>query len=176
MENKIWDLVEHEAAKSPCKKRRVGAVLVDGESIVTGYNHNPVEHDCEDGEATHPDTVHAEIDMITKLPASYDGTGATLYVNHQPCDRCLTSLGVRNITDIRVSSTAEKWPGVVDPINPKHYSGLSTYKGAAKNQDAYEGFLHLNAFKYIERMWHKEKPKQDLEKAQWYLGKLKDEL
>ena len=39
-----------------------------------------------------------------------------------------------------------------------------------------EGMLQAQALKYLLRMWLKDNPKQDAEKARWYLNRLIDSL
>jgi deoxycytidylate deaminase len=77
------------AASSPCKKRKVGAVIVSptGTIISTGINHNPTG-DCEDSLGnTMKSTLHAEVDAILNAgPTSL--TGSTIYVTHEPCGAC----------------------------------------------------------------------------------------
>jgi len=187
-EENIWNLVEHEAAKSPCEKRKVGCVIIDadGNVISTGYNFNTTQYECEDSAGfTLPDVMHAEVAAAMGILESAKRP-LTAYVNHQPCNSCQDTLGSAGVKNVEVRETSERWDYTnaecdkaeddYDAINPKHYSGLETYQAAAKNYDAYQGFLHLNAFKYIERMWHKENPAQDLKKSMWYLDKLKDTM
>ena len=57
--------------------------------------------------------------------------------------------------------------------NPKHYGGDTTYE-AIKVIEAWELNFHLgNVVKYISRAGKKDltKTKEDLLKAQWYLGR-----
>ena len=42
--------------------------------------------------------------------------------------------------------------------------------------DAVAGMLQAQVLKYLLRMWLKDDPKQDAEKAQWYLNRLVDNL
>ncbi len=39
-----------------------------------------------------------------------------------------------------------------------------------------EGMLQAQALKYLRRLWLKDDPKQDAEKARWYLNRLIDSL
>ena len=63
-----------------------------------------------------------------------------------------------------------------DPVEPSHYSGIEFYKKCAKNTDAFEGFLHLNALKYMERLHFKDGALQDAKKSRWYINELVKEL
>jgi len=192
----IWNAVEHEAAKSPCKKRHVGCVIIDMnmDIVAEGYNFNQTQYECEDEQGnTYDSVLHAELAAITMLTGN-EIPPLTAYVNHLPCESCQAALKRAGVDRVEVRETSERWPnepegyGEIDlkdvsepahkedPINPSHYSDIKEYEFSAKNYDAYQGFLHLNAKKYIDRMFHKEKPKQDLEKAEWYLSKLKETL
>lgn len=64
--------------------------------------------------------------------------------------------------------------------NPSHYTDgniecIDAIK-ASMSEEEFKGFLKGNVMKYIWRYEKKEKPKQDLEKAQWYLTKLIEQL
>jgi len=61
-----------------------------------------------------------------------------------------------------------------DVTQPSHYKiGIDVYAAVAKNKDAYDGFLHLNATKYLHRCYHKhDTPVDDLGKAKWYITEL----
>lgn len=94
------------AQKSPCKKRKVGAVIVDpsGNVISTGYNYNSSLHadsnDCEDSQGvTYSTVVHAEISAIAYASLSSLG-GCTMYVTHTPCKNCqeaIDEVGLKTI-------------------------------------------------------------------------------
>ena len=66
--------------------------------------------------------------------------------------------------------------------NPKHYT-----QGRVEAIDVIEdsinsapspmlGFLQGQVLKYMIRLWHKKKSKEDAEKAQWYLTRLINSL
>lgn len=63
-----------------------------------------------------------------------------------------------------------------DAINPNHYKSecsLECYQAMIMVLGV-EGFIHFclgNAFKYMWRYKNKGKPKEDLEKSNWYLNK-----
>ncbi len=66
-----------------------------------------------------------------------------------------------------------------DQVNsPKHYTSgkqevIDTIEDAISLAASVErGFLQGQVLKYMLRMWHKGKPLQDAEKAQWYLTRL----
>tara|TARA_B100000085_G_scaffold50605_1_gene43923 strand:- start:12503 stop:12835 length:333 start_codon:yes stop_codon:yes gene_type:complete len=66
-----------------------------------------------------------------------------------------------------------------DMVNsPSHYTSgrvevidiiEDAVESAPSNQAA---VMQANALKYLLRLWHKENPVQDAEKAQWYLNRL----
>jgi len=85
------------ASQSPCKKRHVGAVIINNETnqiVATGYNtpgHTQTE--CEDSEGnTYPETIHAEVMAVKNFEKSYGSgplrTSYTMYVTHKPCSNC----------------------------------------------------------------------------------------
>jgi len=84
---KIW------AENSYCKRRQVGALLVNNQMIISdGYNGTPVgfENICEDeNDKTKPYVLHAEANAITKVAKSNNSSeGSTLYVTSSPCLEC----------------------------------------------------------------------------------------
>lgn len=84
---RIW------AENSYCQRRKVGAILVSGQMIISdGYNGTPagLENVCEDDTGkTKPYVLHAEANAITKVARSNNSSqGATLYVTASPCIEC----------------------------------------------------------------------------------------
>jgi hypothetical protein len=71
---------------------------------------------------------------------------------------------------------------LADPVNsPNHYlSGsiecIDAIEASASSADAFRGYCKGNVQKYLWRMEHKGKPKEDAMKAQWYLNKLISKL
>ncbi len=81
------------AENSYCKRRKVGALLVKDNAIISdGYNGTPAgfENVCEDAEGiTKPYVLHAEANAITKVARSNNSSkGSTLYVTASPCMEC----------------------------------------------------------------------------------------
>ena len=81
------------AENSYCERRKVGALLVKDQMIISdGYNGTPAgfENVCEDeNNATKPYVLHAEANAITKIARSNNSSaGATLYVTASPCIEC----------------------------------------------------------------------------------------
>lgn len=66
-----------------------------------------------------------------------------------------------------------------DPVNyPSHYNqgGVQCIDAIASMQgDGFKYYLQGSAVKYIWRHEHKGKPIEDLDKAIWFLNKLKEE-
>jgi dCMP deaminase len=84
---KIW------AENSYCNRRRVGALIVNNQMIISdGYNGTPAgfENVCEDEyNRTMPYVLHAEANAITKVAASNNNSkGATIYITSSPCIEC----------------------------------------------------------------------------------------
>ena len=90
---------------SYCKRRKVGALLVKDEMIISdGYNGTPsgFENICEDdNDKTKPYVLHAEANAITKVARSNNSSnGATLYVTSSPCIECaklIIQAGIRRV-------------------------------------------------------------------------------
>jgi deoxycytidylate deaminase len=56
--------------KSPCTKRKIGAILLNKSSYMIGYNYPSVRDDnitTDDTNETLIDVVHAEMDILTQL-------------------------------------------------------------------------------------------------------------
>ncbi len=84
---RIW------AENSYCMRRKVGAILVKDQMIISdGYNGTPAgfENVCEDESGvTKPYVLHAEANAITKVARSSNSSdGSTLYVTASPCVEC----------------------------------------------------------------------------------------
>lgn len=84
---RIW------AENSYCTRRKVGALLVNNQMIISdGFNGTPsgFENVCEDeNNVSKPYVLHAEANAITKVARSNNSSnGATLYVTASPCIEC----------------------------------------------------------------------------------------
>ena len=93
------------AENSYCKRRKVGALLVKGEMIISdGYNGTPsgFENVCEDEDNnTKPYVLHAEANAITKVAKSNNSSeGSTLYVTSSPCMECAKLIIQAGITRV----------------------------------------------------------------------------
>ena len=91
----IYALALKEAEKSPCIKRKVGAVIVDINGAVIARGHNfipsfiPNFESCEDSNnLTKPEVIHAEIAAINNLKSS----GYKMFVTHEPCSNCMEAI------------------------------------------------------------------------------------
>ena len=84
---RIW------AENSYCERRKVGALLVKNQMIISdGYNGTPsgFENICEDeNNVSKPYVLHAEANAITKIARSHNSSeGSTMYVTTSPCIEC----------------------------------------------------------------------------------------
>jgi len=66
-----------------------------------------------------------------------------------------------------------------DPVNkPKHYAqgDIECIEAMASmlGPEAFKGYLHGNALKYLWRCFYKGNTTQDLDKALWYITKLRN--
>ena len=90
---------------SYCKRRKVGALIVQGKMIISdGYNGTPsgFENICEDeNNKTKPYVLHAEANAMTKVAKSNNSSeNATLYVTTSPCLECaklIIQSGIRRV-------------------------------------------------------------------------------
>ena len=93
------------ANNSYCKRRKVGALIVKDNMIISdGYNGTPsgFENVCEDENGvTKPYVLHAEATAITKVAKSGNSSlNATLYVTAAPCLECsklIIQAGIRRV-------------------------------------------------------------------------------
>ena len=93
------------ASNSYCKRRKVGALIVKDNMIISdGYNGTPsgFENVCEDENGvTKPYVLHAEANAITKVAKSGNSSlNATLYVTAAPCLECsklIIQAGIRRV-------------------------------------------------------------------------------
>ena len=93
------------AENSYCKRRKVGALIVKDQMIISdGYNGTPsgFENVCEDElNVTKPYVLHAEANAITKVAASSNSSkGATIYITSSPCIECaklIIQSGIRRV-------------------------------------------------------------------------------
>ena len=81
------------AENSYCQRRKVGAILVKDQMIISdGYNGTPsgFENICEDeNNVSKPYVLHAEANALTKVARSNNSSAdATLYVTASPCLEC----------------------------------------------------------------------------------------
>lgn len=93
------------AENSYCERRKVGALLVKDNMIISdGYNGTPsgFENVCEDeNNVSKPYVLHAEANAITKIARSNNSSdGSTLYVTASPCMECsklIIQAGIRRV-------------------------------------------------------------------------------
>lgn len=93
------------AENSYCKRRKVGALLVKNNMIISdGYNGTPAgfKNICEDSsDSTLPYVLHAEANAITKVARSSNSSeDSTLYVTTSPCMECsklIIQAGIRRV-------------------------------------------------------------------------------
>ena len=93
------------AENSYCERRKVGAILVKDQMIISdGYNGTPAgfENVCEDTDGTtKPYVLHAEANAITKVARSNNSSeDSTLYVTASPCVECaklIIQSGIRRV-------------------------------------------------------------------------------
>ena len=83
---------------------------------------------------------------------------------------------------MKQSDVKQMWPAedAVDMVNsPPHYNqtGIECIHAiSAATGDGFKHYLQGNIMKYLWRFDYKDKPLEDLKKAQWYLDKLIEEV
>ena len=103
-DSRYLEMAEIWAQNSYCKRRKVGALLVKDNMIISdGYNGTPsgFENVCEENGVTKPYVLHAEANAISKVAKSGNNSaGATLYVTASPCIECsklIIQSGIRRV-------------------------------------------------------------------------------
>ena len=99
--------------KSPCKKRKVAAIIVDADGMIigSGYNHRNGKP-CEDAAgASEADVVHAEIAAIDSVPPEMLYKAEAIYVTHPPCANCQYEIAKSGIEHVHVVETFIKFDG-----------------------------------------------------------------
>jgi len=88
--NDIWNVAKTVAAKSNCKKRKVGTVILDGEGLIVSIGWNRYEGEsCEDSDGnTKPGVEHSEDMAYQNLTEEDKNKTLYAYVTHQPCSYC----------------------------------------------------------------------------------------
>lgn len=105
LDKRYLRMAEIWAENSYCVRRRVGALIVREQMIISdGFNGTPAgfENVCEDENGkTKPYVLHAEANAITKVARSNNSSeGATLYVTASPCLECsklIIQAGIRRV-------------------------------------------------------------------------------
>lgn len=118
---RIW------AENSYCTRRKVGALIVSGNMIISdGFNGTPsgFENVCEDDSGlTKPYVLHAEANAITKVARSNNSSeGATLYVTASPCMECsklIIQAGIKRVV-------FEELYRITDGLDLLHKAGVET--------------------------------------------------
>jgi dCMP deaminase len=88
------DIAERVALESYCERKKVGAVIVKDNNIISfGYNGTisgfPNVCEADDGEKTLETVLHAESNALMKCLKRGESTdGASLYVTLSPCQGC----------------------------------------------------------------------------------------
>jgi dCMP deaminase len=125
----FMEIAQVVAKRSTCMRLNVGAVLVEGRSIVSiGYNGAPAgqphcggnqcpgKHFCQV-------TDHAEENALKHLPAEFDGSNLDLYVTDSPCASCTALI----LHDGRVSRIFFETPYRINE-HLKDLIGIEVYK------------------------------------------------
>ncbi len=104
-DNLFIDICDKYAQMSYAKRKKVGAVIVRDNTIISdGYNGTPAgfDNNCEDDDGkTHWYVLHAEANAITKMARNNTSCAdATLYITLSPCKECsklIIQAGIRKV-------------------------------------------------------------------------------
>lgn len=111
------------AELSYCKRRKVGCVIVEGDSIASyGYNGTPAgeDNECEDETfTTKPNVVHAEMNALKKLAHRESGEDMILFVTTCPCPECAQA-----IIDFRIPEVYYRDPKVINGLHLLDAAGV----------------------------------------------------
>lgn len=98
------DIASRIALMSKAQRKKVGAVLVKDNNIVSfGWNGMPTGFDncCEEHDITKPEVIHAEFNVISKIARSnMSSNESTLYLTLSPCFECSKLIIQSNIIRI----------------------------------------------------------------------------
>ncbi len=102
------------SSASQCHRRKVGAVVVDGEGRVvsTGYNGTPMKSTKppEINNETQPYVIHAELNAI--LFAKRDLRGCKLFVTTSPCLHCAAMIIQTGIKEVYFEEKYRDYSGI----------------------------------------------------------------
>ena len=94
------------AERSTCRRRKVGAVIVDRKNRISGTGYNgsaPGMPHCEPYHCNEENncliTIHAEINALLNCNKS-DLEGCTIYTTSQPCLNCLKAIRQAGIVKV----------------------------------------------------------------------------
>lgn len=132
--SQAWKSSEH----SECKRKKVGAVLVDRltyKIVSSGYGGATIEcytciRDLEEWKQDGCWSVHAELRALLGLceklnipPSGLGSMDLIMFTTHGPCDQCLKYMdlfGIRTcVYDIPYHNNWEKWTGRVQVFSLK---------------------------------------------------------
>lgn len=105
------DLARHSASRSKDASTKVGAVIMDGNRVVSmGYNGPPagVDDAPTDRATKLMRTIHAELNAVLFAKRNLDG--CTIYVTHHPCAQCAAVIAQTGITRVVYDNEmSDKW-------------------------------------------------------------------
>jgi len=135
--DKACKMALEEAEKSSCKKRKVGAVIIDesGNLIGIGHNKDILDGPCEDSQGnTLATVIHAEISAIANYKTI--PTNCTIFVTHQPCENCQKAIDDANLKVYIVEQfmkfdTGKLRYSLIPPVATEALASVLTY-GAKK--------------------------------------------
>lgn len=141
---KIQKTLDALLLQSPCKKRKVAAVITDKDNFELAYGFN-IDHDAEDGcgnelDKNRPGLVHAEIAALEELAVSdltFKPEASKIYITHPPCENCAKEIKKAGIQEVIISDQFMKFDtgklrySLIPPEATKALAEVLTY-GAKK--------------------------------------------
>jgi dCMP deaminase len=112
------DFAERVALESKCTRRKVGCVIVRGNSILSyGWNGTPSglpnKCECDHDGSTLPTVLHAEQNALMKIAKSNETSeGASMFVTLSPCVTCSLLIKEAGITDVYYTEEYRDLSGV----------------------------------------------------------------
>lgn len=120
----IEKAASEEAAKSPCKRLQVGAVLFRSSEYILSRGHNRMPRGfpqvCEiNPETSSPYVSHAEVEALDRLviDRSMSAEGLFMYVTHSPCLNCAIRLVRHQVSKVMFSTFYRSDDGIKHLIN-----------------------------------------------------------
>ena len=124
------NLAEQYAQQSPCKKRKVGCVIIKDDTVIAyGFNHGYDEICTCSLKHKNPDVIHAEQMALQGTCDIYKD--ADIYITYQPCMQCAKLIVSKKIKRVFYAQSSK----CTESLNYLNQQGISTQlKGTTNGQ------------------------------------------